>query len=198
MVVQIVGVECLKCYLAGLAAGDGYFDLPDKYGHYRLRIFDKDKDFLKYVQGLVNNSNLPLLTTIYWEGTTWCLMVYGNKDILFELHNLSLNPEHSLDWLKGFVDAEGSIYTWVKKDDKTYYQISITNTNLKYLKIATNTLDKLGIKYRIVLKNEYDRRTNKIYSKTVILINRVKSVKEFLTTVGFRHLGKLSHLPQYQ
>ena len=174
--------------MAGLVAGDGHIDNPDSYGHFRIRIFDKDKDFLEFVRNLIT-TKLCVLSTIYWEGTCWCLEIY-HKQLVNELISLRYNPLHHIDWLKGFVDAEGSIYSWVRKNNKTYYQVCITNTNDKYITLVETSLKLPNIDYRLVERKELDSRTKKFYRKKMVLINRIQSLAKFLEHVGFRYTKK--------
>ena len=185
-------VACIYCYVAGLIAGDGTVDFPDSHGHYRARIFDSSRAFLEALSREFN-ARIGLRPTVYWEGSCWCLEIYGKQVVASFLERLR-KPKHELEWLKGFVDAEGSVYLWVRKRDRKYYQISITNSNRQYIEAVTLCLKKLGIAHRARKRRELDKRTNKIYVKYDVLINRKSSIVLFLKLVEFRHPVKSSRV----
>ncbi len=165
-------------YLAGLVAGDGNI-VVDKYGRSRVRVFDASREFLESVCSAIK-AILGYNCRVHWDGTTWYLSVYS-KELVEELEPRLVNPVDIKEWLKGFVDAEGSIYEWVRKKSKVYYQVSITNTNIKHIENAEKALRDLEVEYRInVIKDKWKPRYK-------ILVNKVKSLKRFLLEVGFRH-----------
>ena len=106
--------------------GDGRIDVPDKYGHYRLRIFDNSKEFLSALAKIIFQQYYKVKPSIYWDGTCWYLSIYGKRFV--ENMRLVVNKrKYSIDYVRGLFDSEGSIYIGVKKNNKMYLHISITN-----------------------------------------------------------------------
>ncbi len=164
-------------YMAGLIAGDGSITLMK--GRARIRIFDSSKQFLEDIKRKL--SKMGIHGTVYWEGSTWCLSLYSTS-LWSEIKDRLVNPIDKVEWLKGFVDAEGSIYIWVKKPSgRKYCQVAITNTNIRFILLASTILDELGVAYRIkVTRDQWKPRWR-------ILISRREAVKKFIYTIGFRH-----------
>jgi hypothetical protein len=170
-------------YLAGLVAGDGNIT----WSKHRIRVYDQCRVFLEDIRRLLRDKLGVRNCTIYWDRGAWCLSVY-DKELVDNLRRRILHPDNGVDWLKGFVDAEGSIYVWVRKKTKTYYQVSITNTNKQYIRLASKILDNIGIRYRTVtVKDKWKPRIR-------ILINRIKDLNLFLKIIGFRNTCKTKHL----
>jgi hypothetical protein len=170
-------------YLAGLVAGDGNIT----WSRHMVRIYDQCRIFLENICRLLKDKLRIRNCTIYWDRGAWCLSVYDKK-LVDNLRRRILYPDNGVDWLKGFVDAEGSIYVWVRKKRKAYYQVSITNTNKQYIRLASRILDNIGIRYRTVtVKDKWKPRIR-------ILINRIKDLNLFLKIIGFRNTCKIKHL----
>jgi len=117
---------------------------------------------------------------VHWDGSVWYLSIYS-RELVETLKPRLTDPLNDKEWLKGFVDAEGSIYEWVHKNNKTYYQISITNTNLRYIENVKRVLKGVGIEYRITITKDKWRPRYRV------LINKIESIKRFLVEIGFRH-----------
>ena len=195
----LLGLECVFTlvydvlfyldYLAGLVAGDGNIT----WSRHRIRVYDSCRIFLEYVCELCKSDLKIESCTIYWDRGAWCLSIYDEK-LVKELSRKLKKPDNEIEWLKGFVDAEGSVYIWVRKRNKAYCQVSITNTNEDYISLASSILDRIGIKYRIVVVRD------KWKPRKRILINRLKDLHLFFKIIGFRNQCKNKRLSclQYQ
>ena len=169
-------------YLAGLVAGDGCIT-SDRYGRVRIRVFDVSRRFLEDVCVLVETS-IGYNCKVHWDGTVWYLSVYS-KELAEKLTPRLANPLNRQEWLRGFVDAEGSIYRWVRKGRKVYYQLSITSTNISYIGNVKKALEDLGVEYRVTVTRDMWKPRYRV------LISKVGSIRKFLLEVGFRHPLKL-------
>jgi len=182
-------------YLAGLIIGDGHIDNPDKYGHYRLRIFDNAKGFLEKLSSNIFLRHYKLKPSIYWEGSCWCISIYGKEFIKYIEDLIDKNKNRcSLDFIRGFFDAEGSIYIGVRKKNKAYLNISLTSKNPEILARIKKTLEKHDIKSTIATNVYLDKRTRKIYSKYRLIIRRKIDVSRFINLIGIRNPKHLRHL----
>ena len=139
----------------GIILGDGRIDYPDKYGHYRLRVFDADKEFLEMLRYNILWQQYRLQANIFWDGSCWYISIYGKKNIkhFYESIINKNKLRYTLDFIRGFFDAEGSVYIGVAKRGKKYLTISLTNKDRSVLEYIKDTLEKYGIYSSIVKKN---------------------------------------------
>jgi len=95
------------------------------YARLFSRIYDSSKEFLKCICVMIKTL-MVYGCRIHWDSSVWYLSIYS-RELVETLKPRLTDPLNDKEWLKGFIDAEGSIYEWVHKNNKTYYQISITN-----------------------------------------------------------------------
>ncbi len=159
-------IEEAKHYLAGLIVGDGTIE------KYRVEIYDKNEKFLKMVEKAVIKKyfeNYVSRTRIEYRRNVnnFRLRIYG-KQFVETIKPLCINAIVNNDFIRGFFDAEGSI--WYNPN----IIAEITNKNKEILEKIQTVLNK----YKINAKIHKDRTTYKL---------RITSMRRFIEVVGLRH-----------
>ncbi len=158
--------EEAKHYLAGLIVGDGTIE------KYRIEIYDKNNEFLEMVEKAVIKKFFEKYITrtkIEYRKhvNNYRLRIYGKRfveEIKPLCENIIINP----DFVRGFFDAEGSI--WYNPN----IIAEITNKNKEILE----EIQRLLRQYKINSKIHKDRTTYKL---------RITSMRKFIEIIGLRH-----------
>ena len=159
-------MEEAKYYLAGLIVGDGSIE------KYRIDIYDKNEKFLQMVEKAVVKkyfNNYITRTRIEYRKhvNNYRLRIYG-KQFVEIIRNLCENITVNHDFVRGFFDAEGSI--WYNPN----IIAEITNKNKEILE----EIQELLRQHKINSKIHKDRTTYKL---------RITSMRKFIETIGLRH-----------
>jgi len=159
-------VEEAKHYLTGLIVGDGSIE------KYRIDIHDKNEKFLKMVKIAVLmkyfKDYITKITIEYRRQTNnFRLRIYG-KQFVETIKPLCSNITINRDFVRGFFDAEGSI--WYNPN----VIAEITNKNREILEEIQTILKSHGINCKI----HKDRTTYKL---------RITSMRRFIEVIGLRH-----------
>lgn len=182
-------------YLAGLVAADG--SLSKDTG---LAIYIKDKVFTKRIRHFLSTVTRSKIS-IYKSKGAFRVNVFdqslfgtfnrkfripfGKKSdrLLFPKH---LSKREKLDFVKGYVDGDGSIYMDKRKryGIVNYYpRIEIASQSKEFLQDMANFLYDLGIKSGQVTPGKRTMRV-RIYAN---------NAKNFIDKIGFSHPSKTLH-----
>ncbi len=184
-------------YLAGLIAADGHISKDNG-----IEIYIKDKKFVKLINKKIKKiSKKPI--KIY-NGKGCKKLIFFDNSIIKQLitkYNLTkgkkcnklifpnkINKIEKINFIRGFVDGDGSIYIDKRKRyNKIYFypRIEIASQSKNFLKSISNFLNTLGITCGKITKKTRCFRF-RIYSKNVIL---------FLNKIGFNHPKKILSYP---
>ncbi len=159
-------LEEAKHYLAGLIVGDGTIE------RYRIDIYDKNEKFLEMVEKAIIHKffkNYVSRTKIEYRKhvNNYRLRIYS-KYFVEIIKPLCTNIAINYDFIRGFFDAEGSI--WYTPN----IIAEITNKNRKILE----EIQALLKKHKINSKIHKDRSTYKL---------RITSMRRFIEVIGIRH-----------
>ena len=93
----------------------------------------------------------------------------------------------TLNFIRGFYDAEGTIY-----NDSGYWVIEISQRDPIIIANLSKGLQDQCI-YGFIKRREYhDKRRDRKYAKYVLVLKRKSTVYRFLTLVGLRHIKHIS------
>ncbi len=168
----------VKEYLVGLIIGDGQIEQK------RITITDSSDEFLKNVAKIVRKY-LGVNVTLHKRGdvNAYYMRIYG-KDFVENMKRLipALKGRPTINFIRGFFDAEGTIYREGK-----YIVIEINQHDGPIIANLSIALRDRCI-YSYIRYQEYlDKRRGKIYTRYILRIKRKTSAYRFLTKVGLRH-----------
>ena len=162
-------------YLCGLVRGDGCIE------NCRVEIYDSNREFLNNIIAITKKHYDSIVTSITIEYRSkynvYRVRVYGRSFSTLIRKNIA--KIHSLNYIRGVFDAEGSIW----KNPNLVAEI--TNKDHKLLHTIRKILSKHGINSKI----HPDRSTYKL---------RITSLRKFIEILGLRHpkhIIKISPLP---
>ena len=166
-------------YLAGLTAGDG--QIEEK----RITITDSNPVFLQNVARLIQRYlNIEPRMHKRRNVNAYYLRIYS-KNLVAIIESLinKLYDEPSVNFIRGYFDAEGSI--WI--DQNRYIVIEIASANQAIINNIKKSLHNSCIYGYMRTKSYYDKRRKKTYTIHRLVIKQRNSVGHFLKNVGIRH-----------
>ncbi len=170
-------------YLAGLVLGDGQIESK------RITVTDEYREFLSEVKKRVEKY-LSLTPTLKRrnDANAWYMRVYS-VDLVKTLKSLinKLYERPTLNFIRGFFDAEGTIY-----NDSGYWVIEISQKDPVIIANLSNGFRDRCMYGYIKRREYYDKRRGKNYVKYVLVLKRKSTVYRFLTRVGLRHIKHIS------
>ena len=187
-------------YVAGLIASDGH--ISKDFG---VAIYSKNRAFAKYIKSLIEkiskknvhiykgNGSLKILVfdkeLVEILGKKFRICIGKKCNIL--KFPIDLTENEKINFLKGYVDGDGSLYIDKRKRYEKIYRyvrIEIASQTKEFLEEMRNFLQKLDIKCGEVTEGKRVFRF-RIYSKNAII---------FLRKVGFSHPDKIFSFPKPQ
>ncbi len=176
-------------YLAGLVLGDGQIEskritITDEYYEFLSEVKRKAEQYLSLKPSLKKRSNV----------NAWYMRLYSTNLVKTLKPLISkLYERPTLNFIRGFFDAEGTIY-----NDSGYWVIEITQKDPIIIANLSNSLRDRCMYGYIKRREYYDKRRGKSYVKYVFVLKRKSSVYRFLTRVGLRHIKHLSVVHSYR
>lgn len=179
-------------YIIGFALGDGC--IYERNGACHLVVINKDKEVLKKFRDalkevIINSyANFPIRRVLRGRKNYYCLD-FGSSKVLYELLNnkdISLaiaTRFYPLLFLKGFFDAEGSIYISKQSISAT---IECCNNDKLIMDTISQTLTQLGIENHL---EHYSKKTKNGYSHRVRIYGW-RAILKFYEQIGFTALRK--------
>ena len=171
-------------YLKGALADGHVYDLNSRI---RIVIRQKNKEWLQYtitpILKDISNKEPKIIRTS--DGVYTIYVYIHKKDLKQEIINFLLAPlnkikfsnkENEIKFIKGFFDAEGSLYNSIKKDDKRIIMYQKEKEVLEYIR---EILKKLSIPSKIY--GPYKNGKNYIYR---LIVFTKKNVEKFLSEIN--------------
>lgn len=171
-------------YCLGAIVGDGYLQVDARYA-YIIRLVVKDRDFADYfAQQLKQATSLQTSTCNATSTGRYVEVRAYSKEWLFRFREaiailpmiLDNMPDSALcAYLRGFFDAEGSV------SDASGLRLSATSTNIEYIALAHQALQRLGYFSRF---NTYPHKLTKTGHLHEVSISGIDQAKRFSTQIG--------------
>lgn len=159
-----------KAYIMGLLWSDGCNNLKNKSVHLQLQ--ERDKHILDSINELTENERPLAFTDLNSKNSNWqntYTLVWKSEHMSQVLNNYGMVPCKSLilefpnwlseslyaDFMRGFIDGDGSIYF---RPEKNVCRISLVGTKL-FLDKVCNICDNLGVKTSFYHRKDHNEVT---------------------------------------
>jgi len=199
----------LTAYFLG-AMRDGSFIKNEKNFIYRVRIYQKNKEWIENLAGIAEKLfNKKPTIVLDKRDNVWSLII-NSKSIYESVINISDYQENQIEWntpnfilkssfdvqreyIKGFFDSEGGVpHVEERKVEPKNIRIHFTQSNMKCLEELRMMIRKLGIKTGNVCGPYYKKGfENPIFR---LKIHGTREVSKFADIVGSYHKEKLNRL----
>ena len=187
-------------YVAGLVASDGHMSKDSG-----VAIYSKNRAFAKHIKSLIEKISRKNVHIYKGKGSLKILVF--DKELVEKLEKkfrictgkkcnvlkfpVSLSKSEKINFLKGYVDGDGSLYIDKRKrygNVYKYVRIEIASQTKEFLEEMRIFLQKLNINCGEVTEGKRVFRF-RIYSKNAVI---------FLRKVGFSHPDKIFSFPKPQ